>query len=95
MIPTTTSVTSPNFKKLEATHDAIKDIDRILSNQSQEKLDEAMHAISEIDKTEFSIEDQNTIISGIRSCLLKIYNTSLASINSDIGINEVAIKREI
>jgi hypothetical protein len=92
MTSSLTTTSSPNFKKAETTWEAIKDLDRILSTQSQEKLDETMHALADIDKTEFSIEDQNKIVSSIRSCLVKIYREAMTSINNDIGLTEVNIR---
>lgn len=81
---------SDRFEKLKNTYNAIRDIDRLLlleNEDCKEKIDEVINIIKDIDKREFDLEYQNSIVSIIRSALLKIYKTDFDSLNREINLS--------
>ena len=74
------------FDKLSTVYDAIKGLDKVLESKNDDKIEEVINCIKEIDRSEFDPEIQNRIITDFKEALLKIYNDTLESLNLDIDI---------
>lgn len=72
------------FIKLNNIFSAIKDIDRIYTGNSNNKIDEALLAIKDIDTSEFSDEVKEKIIIDIREGLLGMYRNLHSTLHTGI-----------
>lgn len=72
------------FEKLNEIYSAIKDVDKIIMSDSKEKLDDVINALKNIDKNKFDKSLENNILFCYRDALVKIYNSSISELNSNI-----------
>ena len=77
------------FVKLSTIYEAIKDLDRISKSDNDEKFDDAVNAIKNINRKEFDSDIQNRIINGIREALIKIYQENVNSLNTSINLSSI------
>ena len=81
-------INKPEFEKLEGVFSAVKEIDRILLNNTDDTFEMVLTAIKDIDKKSLDkdiIKDR--VIGGIREALVKIYKEGFIETNLNIGIN--------
>ena len=76
-----------DFEKLNELWVAIRDVDEIFKSDNDDKIDDIINAVKNINKKEFDAESQNTIVSGFRQGLLNIYKNLFENLNS--GIDEI------
>lgn len=76
-----------DFEKLNELWTAIRDVDEIFRSDNDDKIDDIINAVKNINKKEFDIESQNIIVSGFRQGLLNIYKELFESLNN--GIDEL------
>lgn len=74
------------FDKLSTVYDAIKDLDKVLESKSEDKLEDAINCIKNVNRAEFSPEIQDRIINDFKDALFKIYNDTLSELNLDISL---------
>ena len=76
-----------DFERLNELWTAIRDVDEIFRSNNDDKIDDIINAVKNINKKEFDIESQNIIVSGFRQGLLNIYKELFESLNN--GIDEL------
>jgi len=86
---------SEEFAQVQKIYEAIKDIDLAKSRNSEELLDEVLHAVADIDKSQYPKEYTNTIVDAIRASLMDIYKKHMSILNGDIGITNLPYKDEV
>ena len=80
----------PEFEKLEGVFSAIKEIDRVLLNNTDDIFENVLTAIKDIDKKSLDKDIiKEKVIGGIRESLVKIYKDGFIQTNMNIGINTV------
>ena len=70
---------------MRALYEAIVEIDKSLSKNSEDTLDEVLNAVKDIDKKKYPKEFTNTIVSAIRESLVVLYKEQQAAMNEEIG----------
>ena len=76
-----------DFEKLNELWTAIRDVDEIYKSDNDDKIDDIINAVKNINKKEFDAESQNIIVSGFRQGLLNIYKELFENLNA--GIDEI------
>lgn len=74
-----------DFEKMQLIYSTIKDIDKILMSNSDEKFDDLVVALKNINRKEISDDVINTIGTALRTALLEIYNKCQKSVNDSIA----------
>lgn len=76
-----------DFEKLNVLWTAIRDVDEIFKSNTDDKIDDIINAVKNINKKEFDMESQDIIVGGFRQGLLNIYKELFDSLND--GIDEL------
>lgn len=76
-----------DFEKLNELWTAIRDVDEIFKSDTDDKIDDIINAVKNINKKEFDMESQDIIVSGFRQGLLNIYRELFDNLNN--GIDEL------
>ena len=76
-----------DFEKLNELWTAIRDVDEIFKSDNDDKIDDIINAVKNINKKEFDRESQDIIVSGFRQGLLNIYKELFENLNN--GIDEL------
>ena len=77
------------FEEINELYTAIKDIDKIMSrtNNNESRLENVLHVVKEIDKSNYDPEIEESIIKYIRSAILKMYVDRMKTINDQIHVS--------
>lgn len=77
------------FEEINELYTAIKDIDKIMSRKSnnESRLENVLHVVKEIDKSNYDPEIEESIIKYIRSAILKMYVDRMKTINDQIHVS--------
>lgn len=76
-----------DFEKLNELWTAIRDVDEIFKSNTDDKIDDIINAVKNINKKEFDMESQDIIVGGFRQGLLNIYKELFDNLNK--GIDEL------
>lgn len=76
------------FEEIDELYTAIKDIDKIMSRASnnESRLENVLHVVKEIDKSNYDPEIELSIIKYIRSAIMKMYIDRMKTLNESIDI---------